>query len=86
MEYIMQEKKLVWDFDKTQSDASKIKENNLFIEGLWNMKDTVGHNDACVAVSILSEDSFSFITFNGLAYTMKINGDMVECIGKTITK
>ena len=47
MEYIIQGKKLIWDFDKNVSDARKWKDDNLFIEGIWNMK-VVGDNVECI--------------------------------------
>lgn len=86
MEYTIQDKKLIWDFDKAESNAAKLKDNNLFIEGIWNMKDTVGYTDTCVAVSILSDDTFYFLTFRGLGFTMRLAGDNVEFIKKQITK
>ena len=86
MEYNIQGKKLIWKFDKNESGASKLEEDNLFIEGVWNMKDTVGYTDTCVGVSILSEDSFYFVTFFGLGFTMRVVGDDIECIKKQITK
>lgn len=86
MEYVLQSKTLVWDFDKTESHAAKLKDNNLFIEGIWNMKDTVGYTDTCVSVSILSEDTFYFVTFCGLGFTMKLVGNTIECVKKQITK
>lgn len=84
MEYIIQDKTLIWDFDKTESNASKLKDNNLFIDGIWNMKDTVGYTDTCVNLLILSDDSFYFVTFCGLGFTMRVVGDSVECIERHI--
>lgn len=86
MEYIINEKKLVWDYDETNSDASKLKDNNLYIDGIWNMLDTVGYVDACVSVALMSEDCFYFVTFCGLGFTMKVFDNKVECIKKQITK
>jgi len=86
MEYIIQGKKLIWKFDRNESDAHQLIEDNLFIEDIWNMKDTVGYTDTCVSVSVLSEDSFYFVTFRGLGFTMRIVGEKVECINKQITK
>ena len=86
MEYLINGKKLIWDFDNTESNASKLKDNNLFIDGIWNMKDTIGYTDTCVGLSILSDDSFYFITFYGLGFTMRVNDGNVECIKKQITK
>lgn len=86
MEYVLQNKTVIWEFGKNESDASKLKEDNLFIEGIWNMKDTVGYTDTCVGLSVLSEDTFYFITFRGLGFTMRIVGDEVMCIKSQIMK
>lgn len=50
------------------------------------MIDTVGYIDTCVGLSILSDDSFYFVTFCGLGFTMRVVGDNIECIKKEITK
>ena len=50
------------------------------------MKDTIGYTDTCVGLSILSDDSFYFVTFRGLGFTMRFNDGNVECIKKQITK
>lgn len=87
MEYTVGGKKLVWNF--TQADggnAAKLQENNLYIEGFWNMKDTVGRNETCVMLNILSEDTFYFVIFAGLGYTMQVKANEVICLGKQITK
>ena len=88
MEYNVNGKKLVWDHDKSNIniDASKLKDNNLYIDNIWNMKDTVGYTDTCVGVSILADDTFYFVTFCGLGFTMKVLENTVECIKKQITK
>lgn len=86
MEYTIQDKKLIWDFDKSECNAAKLKDNNLFIKDIWNMKDTLGYTDTCIGVSILSDDTFYFVTFCGLGFTMRLVGDNVKCIKKQITK
>ena len=86
MEYIINGKKLIWDCDGTNSNASQLKDNNLYIDGIWNMLDTLGYTDTCVSVSKLSEDSFYFVTFCGLGFTMKVFDNKVECIKRQITK
>ena len=86
MKYNLCDKVLEWDIDKTENDVSKIPENNLFIKDIWNMRDTVGRDEICVAVDILSEDTFSFNIFAGIRFVMKIDNDTVVCIEKTITK
>ncbi len=50
------------------------------------MKDTVGNDEWCVAVSHLAYDLFTFNTFNGIRYTMKMSSGMVTLINKEITK
>lgn len=85
MEYIINGKKLVWDY-YDYDDASRLKDNNLHIDNIWNMKDTVGYTDTCVGVSILADDTFYFVTFRGLGFTMKVSENTVECIKKQITK
>ena len=78
-EYLIGSYKLIWDFNG-------IILNNLYIEGVWNMRDTVGYDEWCVAVSLLSDDMFTFNTFNCIRYTMKINNEMVTLINKKFTK
>lgn len=86
MEYCLNSKKLIWDFDETITDASKLKVNNLYIEHMWNMQDTVGYEDTCVQVSVLSDDTFYFVTFMGLGFTMQICENEVICLKTQITK
>ena len=87
MEYTVNGKKLVWDYDDTSNiDASRLKVDNLYIDHIWNIKDTVGYTDVCVGVSILADDCFYFVTFCGLGFTMKVLENKVECIKKQITK
>ena len=50
------------------------------------MKDTIGYTDTCVGLSILSDDSFYFVTFCGLGFTMRVNDGNIECIKMQITK
>ncbi len=82
-EYLIGNYKLIWDFNGNDPNHNL---NNLYIEDIWNMKQTVGHDEWCVAVSLLSDDTFVFNTFNCLRYTMKINNGMVTLIDKKITK
>lgn len=86
MNYFLNGKNLIWNFDKNETDAKKLENNNLYIENLWNMKDTVGYTDTCVGVTILSENKFYFVTFMGLGFTMQICNDKVICLKKQITK
>ena len=86
MNYFLNGKNLIWNFYKNETDAKKLENNNLYIENLWNMKDTVGYTDTCVGVTILSENKFYFVTFMGLGFTMQICNDKVICLKKQITK
>lgn len=86
MEYYINNKKLIWDFDSTNSSGHKLKDNNLYIENMWNMKDTVGYDDSCVGVHLVSDDTFYFVTFWGLGFTMQISENEVTCIKKQVTK
>lgn len=86
MEYTVHNKKLIWEFDPNESSATKLKENNLYIPDVWYMQETVGYSDACVGVSILSEDTFYFVTFQGLGFTMTVTDSGINCIKKQITK
>ena len=67
-------------------DNDPFKTNNLYIDEVWNMKDTVGYEDSCVLVNIIDENSFRFTTFNGLSLLMKVNDNEVICIEKKETK
>ena len=72
-------KTLTWiDDEKT--------DNNLYIEKLWNMKDTVGFDDYCENVEIVDDNRFYFWTFKCMKYEMQISGDKVECVSKVFTK
>ena len=86
MNYFLNGKNLIWNFDKNETNNKKLENNNLYIEDLWNMKDTVGYADSCVGVSILSDNKFYFVTFMGLGFTMQICDDKVICLKKQITK
>lgn len=86
MEYLVHNKKLIWDFDEEERNVAEIKENNLYIPDIWNMKDTVGRSDACVGLTIISEDTFYFVTFQGMGYTMTVKDTGIICNKKQITK
>lgn len=77
---------LVWDWDETVRKASEFKLDNLYIDDIWNMKDTVGYSDTCVMVNVLSEDTFYFATFGGLGFHMQYLHYKIVCLRKQITK
>ena len=67
-------------------DNDPFKTNNLYIDEVWNMKDTLGYEDSCVLVNIIDGNTFRFTTFNGLSFLMKVNNNEVICIEKKETK
>ena len=81
---------LVWEFDENNTNAAEISDNNLKLvknsEILWNMRDIVGYDDCCVGVHLLSKNEFYFVTFNGLGFTMRVEGNEVTCVKSVITK
>lgn len=90
MIFRLENAELVWDFDESNTNAAEIPDNNLRLvnnsETLWNMRDTVGYDDCCVAAGQLSENEFYFITFMGLRFNMRVEDNAVTCIKTTITK
>jgi len=89
MIYKLLDYELIWDYEPSGSeslDASRLKDNNLSIKGLWNMKETVGFVDSCVKLVIISEDTFCFWTFNCMMYKMQIKGNQVVCLSKQLSK
>ena len=89
MTFIIDNAELVWDYDKT-TNAANISDNNLKLvrssEVLWNMRETVGYDDCCVGVHQLSDSEFYFVTFMGLGFTMRVEGNAVICVKKVFTK
>ena len=79
---------LSWEWDPDEQNAANLKENNLYIDGIWNMRDTVVANrpDTCVGLQIIDDKSFSFTTFWGMKYNMNITGGKVEMISKMCVK
>lgn len=77
---------LVWECDEEETNARNFKDNNLYIEGVWNMSDTLGRTDTCVGVSITGENSFSFVTFSCIRCFMSVSGKKVELVSSVITK
>ena len=60
----------------------RVNPNNLYIEGLWKMEETAVKNDACIYVQITGKDTFTFGTWFGGRYQMKIINGQVKCISK----
>lgn len=70
-------KKLIWEDDDEVSDCPY---NNLYIKDLWNMKDVLGRDDVCTDLQIISEDIFSFFSFNGFRVKIQIKDNEVKCL------
>ena len=49
------------------------------------MKETVGHDECCVLLRMIDDDSFYFATYNGMGYTMKLEEEL-KCIKKQMTR
>ena len=77
---------LVWERDDEETYAGNFKDNNLYIEGVWNMSDTLGRTDTCVGMTVTGENTFCFVTFSGIKYEMSVTNRKVELISKQITK
>lgn len=79
---------LSWDWDPDEQNAGNLKENNLYIDGIWNMRDTVTAKrpDTCVGLQIIDDKTFSFTTFLGMKYVMTVVGGRVDLISKMCVK
>lgn len=79
---------LAWEYNPEIIDASKLKDDNLFIldenkKVIWNMIDAINIHDVAVNLDV-NENSFTFITFNGLS--IEIDIDTLKVIDKKVTK
>ena len=87
-EYKQKQRSLIWFWDDDEHHASKLLLNNLSVceednQELWNMKEAVGFDDVCVGCSLLA-DTFTFVTFSGIRYTIDLQSFQV--LRKQITK
>lgn len=80
MEYNINGKKLVWEVHETETNAANLKDNNLYMEDIWNMNDIVGHSTACAELHIISPDTFYFVTSDGFGFTMRYDGNRIVCL------
>lgn len=87
-DYNLGEYVLSWDWDPDEQDAGNLKENNLYIDGVWNMRDTVvaQRPDSCVGLQIIDDKSFCFTTFLGMKYNMIISDGRVELLSRMCVK
>ena len=77
---------LIWEWNEEETNARNIKDNNLYIEGIWNMSDTLKRTDACVGVTITGDNTFSFVTFTCIRYSIAVSNGKIELVSKQITK
>lgn len=87
-EYKGEHRVRIWFWDDKERDASKLYLNNLSVrddndQELWNMKEAVGYDDVCVGCSLL-ENTFTFVTFSGIRYTIDLQ--RFQVLRKQITK
>ncbi len=77
---------LIWEFDFDESDVSKMQDNNLYIEGIWNIKDISPKDTLCTGVHIIDSETFSFTTFCGMKHVMKVKDEGLEHISTMLVK
>ena len=85
-EYKLEGQTLIWDFNEDEPDVAKEPVDNLYIENVWQMKDTAGEGQLCVGINIIDGKNFYFTTFNALCYHMHIENNEVTLIEKFFTK
>lgn len=88
-EIAFDDKKLIWIWDNQETSAAQLPLNNLFIldaqgREVWNMKDCVGYDDVCVGMHKVEDDSFYFVTFMGLGFTIDLH--RFQVLKKQMTK
>ena len=72
--------------DEDETNAAKLPINNLYIEGIWNMKDTIKTGDLCTGCWVIDDETFSFTVFSGGNFTMKIHDNTVELVSIRLVK
>ena len=77
---------LTFEWDEGEHNVAKQPVNNLYIEGIWSMKDIPKCDDLCTGCWVDDNETFRFTTFNGGHYTMKVHSDAVELVAKGFVK
>ncbi len=72
--------------DENETNVAKLPDNNLYIEGIWNMKDTLKFDDLCTGCWVIDDETFNFTVFSGGNFTMKIHDNTVELISRRFVK
>ena len=78
---------LTWEFDDSEQDVSKLILNNLYIEGVWNIRETSPKDSLCSGgVQVIDDETFAFTTFGGGRFVMKIKDGAVETVSRMLVK
>ena len=77
---------LTWVFNENEADASKLPENNLCIDDIWNIKDSSPNDNCCVHCRVIDEVTFAYTTFGGMYYVMSLKNGVVEKISSRLVK
>ena len=77
---------LVWEWDEEEINARNLKDNNLYIEGLWSIKDTAPKDNLCTGCQVIDDETFVFTTFGGGRFVMKIKDGVIELASRMLTK
>ena len=85
--YPIGEYMLTWEFDDSERIiASELPVDNLYIEGLWNIKDTAPKDNLCTGCQVIDDETFVFTTFGGGRFVMKIKDGVIELASRMLTK
>ena len=85
-EYYVGGLSLVWEWDEEEINARNFKDNNLYIEGLWSIKDTAPKDYLCTGCQVIDVETFAFTTFGGERFVMKIKDEEIEVASKMLVK
>ncbi len=77
---------LTYEWDKDESNVAKQPVNNLYIEGIWSIKDVHQCDDLCTGCRVVDDETFVYSTFSCGQYTMKLHGDVVQYVSHYLSK
>lgn len=80
---------VVWKWDESIKNASLFPADNLYIldaDGsvVWNMRDTLGHEDVCVDLRAVDDSCIRFTTMTGLGIV--INVQTLDIVSRQVVK
>ena len=85
-EYYVGGLSLVWEWDEEEINARNLKDNNLYIEGLWSIKDTAPKDNLCTGCQVIDDETFVFMTFGGGRFVMNIKDGAMALASKMLIK